>query len=92
KELGITAVVCWGDPSAHAFMAYCRREGIDIPNDLAVVGFNGIESPVEPAKNLTTVRAGWSQVAEGAVHLLVDRLDGSDEVPDLTVLPVEIML
>jgi len=92
RELGITAVVCWGDPSAHAFMAYCQHQGIDIPGDLAVVGFNGIESPVEPAKHLTTVRAGWSQVAESAVHLLVDRLDGSEEVPDLTVLPVQIKL
>lgn len=92
RQLGITAAVCWGDPSAHALMAFCRREGIEIPQDLAVVGFNGIEAPVQPAKILTTVRAGWSQVAEGAVHLLVDRLEGSVEVPDLTVLPVDITL
>ncbi|MES1227095.1 MAG: LacI family DNA-binding transcriptional regulator, partial [Armatimonadota bacterium] len=71
KQNGITAVVCWGDPSAHAFLTYCKRNQIEVPQDLAVVGFNGIESPVEPAKVLTTVRAGWSNVAEGAVHLLV---------------------
>lgn len=91
KQNGITAVVCWGDPSAHAFLSYCKQESISVPQELAVVGFNGIESPVEPKKVLTTVRAGWSSVAERAIHLLVDRLDGSNEVPSLTELPVEFL-
>jgi DNA-binding LacI/PurR family transcriptional regulator len=87
-ELGITAAVCWGDPSAYALLAFCKANGIDTPGDLAVVGFNGIELPVEPAKVLTTVRAYWSNVAQSAIHLLVNRLEGH-EVPNLTVLPVE---
>lgn len=88
RELGITAAVCWGDPSAHALLAHCRRSGIGVPYELAVVGFNGIESPVEPRQNLTTVHADWAGVAERAVHLLVDRLKGLP-VPSLTILPVE---
>ncbi len=88
KNLGITAAVCWGDPSAHALLAHCKREGIRVPGDLAIVGFNGIESPVEPAMHLTTVRAQWSNVAHRAIHLLVQQLDGQ-EVPDMTLLPVE---
>lgn len=87
-RLGVTAAVCWGDPSAHALMAYCKSQGIRVPQDLAIVGFNGIESPVEPAQVLTTVRAYWSSVAQRAVHLLVNSLEGQ-EVPSLTVLPVE---
>lgn len=89
SRFGITAAVCWGDPSAHALLKFCRLNQIRVPNDLAVVGFNGIEPPVEPAQSLTTVRAGWSTVAQQAVHLLVNRLEGHEEVPDLTVLPVE---
>lgn len=85
---GITAAVCWGDPSAHALLAHCKSNGIRVPQDLAIVGFNGIEPPVEPAHVLTTVRAGWSAVAQKAVHLLADILDGT-EPPMLTTLPVE---
>jgi DNA-binding LacI/PurR family transcriptional regulator len=88
EELGITAAVCWGDPSAHALLAYCKTNGIKVPTDLAIVGFNGIESPVEPAHVLTTVRAYWSNVAQTAVHQLVNCLERR-EVPSLTVLPVE---
>ncbi len=86
---GITAAVCWGDPSAHALLSFCKEHKISVPKDLAVVGFNGIELPFEPAMNLTTVRANWALVAQRAVHLLVDQLDGQDEIPNLTVLPVE---
>ncbi len=91
-ENGITAVVCWGDPSAHAILSYCKSKGLRAPEDFAIAGFNGIDAPVEVAQALTTVRAYWSRVAEGAVHLLANRLEGKDEVPDLTVLPVELFL
>jgi LacI family transcriptional regulator/LacI family purine nucleotide synthesis repressor len=86
--IGVTAAVCWGDPSAHALIAYCRSVGISIPKDLAIAGFNGIEPPVEPARVMTTVKAHWSTVAERSVHLLVDLLEGR-EAPMLTVLPVD---
>ncbi|ARU40097.1 hypothetical protein CCB80_02665 [Armatimonadetes bacterium Uphvl-Ar1] len=89
RENGITAAVCWGDPSAYALLSYCKSNDVRVPNDLAVVGFNGIEMPYEPAHVLTTVRANWALVAQRAVQLLVDQLDGKTEISDLTVLPVE---
>lgn len=87
-ELGITAAVCWGDPSAHAFLRFCAVEGIRIPEEMSVVGFNGIEPNVQPLYDLTTVRASWSKVAQRAIHELVDYIQGQD-VSSLTVLPVE---
>lgn len=90
-ELGITAAVCWGDPSANALIAYCKSHGIKVPEDLAVVGFNGIEPPVEPAHVLTTIRAGWSTVAERAVYHLVSVLEGR-EVSPVTTLPVSLLV
>lgn len=88
RKLGITAAVCWGDPSAHALLSHCKANKVSVPGDLAVVGFNGIESPVEPAHVLTTVKANWAGVAQRAIHLLVDRLEDRP-VPEVTVLPIE---
>lgn len=90
-KLGITAAVCWGDPSAYALIAFCKRQGIRVPQDLAVVGFNGIEPPVEPADHLTTIRANWAFVAESAVRQLVDILEGKESEP-LTTLPVNLYI
>ncbi len=89
QKLGITAAVCWGDPSANALLSFCKQNGIKVPEDLAVVGFNGIELPFEPAQRLTTVCAHWSLVAQRAVHQLVTQLDGSEDVPKHTVIPVQ---
>jgi LacI family transcriptional regulator/LacI family purine nucleotide synthesis repressor len=91
RENGISAVVCWGDPSAHALLAHCRQAGICVPEEIAIAGFNGIPPPVEPARILTTINAGWSAVAARAVHLLVDLIQHRS-VPERTVLPVEFFL
>lgn len=91
KELKLTAAVCWGDPSAHALLSYCKATGIRVPGDLAIVGFNGIPYAVEPANVLTTVRANWSGVAFEAVCSLVKRLEGHS-VPKLSVLPVQFIV
>lgn len=88
RDLGITAAVCWGDPSANALLAYLKQHEIAVPAELAVVGFNGIEPPVEPARRLTTVRANWAGVAHRAVHALIEVIAGRS-VPLRTVLPTE---
>lgn len=85
---GVTCAVCWGDPSAHALLIQCREMGISVPGELAIAGFNGIEPPIEPVRVLTTVKAYWSAVAEKAVSILVERIEGRS-VPILTVLGTE---
>lgn len=88
RKNGISAVVCWGDPSANALLAHCRLEQIKVPDELAIAGFNGIEPSVEPLQRLTTVRAFWSEVAQQAVQTLVERIEGRI-VPILQVLKTE---
>ncbi|HVK03532.1 MAG TPA: LacI family DNA-binding transcriptional regulator [Armatimonadaceae bacterium] len=85
-----TAAVCWSDTSAYSVLTECRRLGLRVPEDLAVVGFDGIEPPMEPLQRLTSVRAPWTEAARRAVALLVDRIEGRD-VPAETVLPVELV-
>ncbi len=88
ERLGLTASVCWGDPSANALLSFCKSSGISVPTDLAIVGFNGIELSVEPAHRLTTVHAHWAEVAQRAVQTLADQIAGK-VVPMWSVLPVE---
>lgn len=88
KAEGVTAAVCWGDPSANALLSYCYDRGIDVPGQLAIVGFNGIKPSVEPRQRLTTVRANWSAVAEEAVTLLARRIEG-ESVPIWTTIAVQ---
>lgn len=84
-----TAVVCWNDQTALYLASACQHIGVRVPEDIAVVGFDGCPSPYETFWSLTTVRAPWAEVARTAVHYLDAILKG-ETVPIETVLPVEL--
>jgi DNA-binding LacI/PurR family transcriptional regulator len=83
-----TAIVCWHDDTAYAVLAHCRRRGIRVPEEIAVVGFNGCPTPIDSLWSLTTIRAPWAAAARTAVAYLQTLLEGKS-VPQETVLPVE---
>jgi LacI family repressor for deo operon, udp, cdd, tsx, nupC, and nupG len=82
-----TAAVGFNDTFAYRLLAHCYRVGIKVPDDLAVVGFDGTFSWHERPQVLSTVYAPWEQVAETAVDRLLDRIDNVP-VPMETILPV----
>ena len=83
-----TAVVCWNDYFAFEAVERFRASGLRVPEEVAVVGFDGASSPIPPAYRLTTIRAPWHEVARTAVNLVVAYADGASLPPE-TVLPVE---
>lgn len=85
-----TAVVGWTDRSAYAMVVYARQHGIRVPEELAIVGFNGLPSEFPLTMTLTTIRAPWADVAQTAVSLIVAQAAGK-EVPQETLLPVELI-
>ena len=86
-----TAAACWADQSAYALLEACERLGLRVPEDLAVVGFDGIPTRIRPARRLTTIRAPWGEVTVRAVELLLALIEGQ-EVPQETVFPVELLI
>lgn len=83
-----TAFVCWNDYSAYELLAKCRQHHLRVPEDVAIVGFDGCSTPYDSVWSLTTIRAPWSEAARMAVQYL-DALLNSESVPQETVLPVE---
>jgi LacI family transcriptional regulator len=83
---GITAIACWRDYSAVRVLNFCRLNGIRVPEDIAVAGFDGLSYPNQPAYTLTTVAANWYHVARTAADLIVSRIDGV-HVADETIIP-----
>lgn len=85
-----TAVVCWNDLAAYDLLTQCHKYGLRAPDDLAVVGFDGVPTPFDFVWRLTTVRAPWAEVARTAVELLIAQIQG-EPVPEETELPVELV-
>jgi LacI family transcriptional regulator/LacI family purine nucleotide synthesis repressor len=85
-----TVVVCWDDATAYNVVQELSDLGLRIPDDAAVVGFNGTVPRFPLRWNLTTVRASWRRVAQAAIEVLLIRMAGG-EAPRETVLPVELV-
>jgi DNA-binding LacI/PurR family transcriptional regulator len=86
-----TAIACWNDDAAFEIVSECRRFGIRVPDEMAVVGFDGTPFHCDPDWKLTTVRAPWAQAARTAVLYLAEIMEGR-QVPQDTILPVELLL
>ncbi len=84
-----TAIVCWNDEMAHGVIDCMADHGVRVPEDVAVVGFDGWELSIKPRYRLTTVRAPWRDAARLAVDLLVTNPGKLAE--EDTILPVELV-
>jgi len=71
-----TAVFCANDVLAIGVMHRLRREGLETPRDVSLVGFDGtvLASVVDPT--LTTIAQPIDQMARAAVEALVAEIDG----------------
>lgn len=83
-----SAITAWSDGIAYEFIAYCLNQGLRVPEDIAVSGFDGIPHPYLSTQRLTSVRAPWRDIGRTAVGLLVSHISGLS-MPIETVLPVE---
>lgn len=93
KNSRATAVVCWNDMSAYDTLDICYQEGWRVPEEVAIIGYDGIRVMGNRIYGLTTVRAPWLKVATKAVELLVDQLHEHycDPLEKEVVFPVEII-
>lgn len=91
RKKSATAAVCWEDGTAELIADACHEIGWRVPQDLAIVGFNGCWSERKLAHQLTTIRAPWSQLGQTAIAQLLDLKNGQ-EVPSQTLLPVEFVV
>lgn len=86
-----SAIFAANDDMAAGCLATARELGIDVPGELAVVGFDDayVAPMLSPA--LTTVRQPIGEMGDEAARLLLERLSGR-EVPACVELPHRIVV
>ncbi|MFI8003136.1 LacI family DNA-binding transcriptional regulator [Streptomyces sp. NPDC086010] len=70
------AVFCFSDELALGALRVAAEEGVRVPDDLALMGFDDIEDGRFAAPSLTTVAPDTEQIAERAVQCLSERVLG----------------
>jgi LacI family transcriptional regulator len=75
----ITALFCYNDLVAVGVLQTCAQLGRQVPDDLAVVGYDDIRLAALVTPSLTTCRVPREQVGQLAIRLLLDRINSPEE-------------
>ncbi len=82
-----TAVFAGNDLSAIGVMTYLNEEGIDVPGDVSIVGYDDTILAAIGTVSLTTIHQPRQQLGRRAMELLSERIDGRDEARHELVEP-----
>lgn len=77
-----TALFCANDEMALGALAHLNRSGVAVPDNISVMGYDGLEISTYTSPALTTVGIPWSDIVLSAVNYLLNNCYG-------TKLPVE---
>jgi DNA-binding LacI/PurR family transcriptional regulator len=86
-----TAIVCGSDVLAIGAMQAADGMGLQVPDDVAVAGFDDFQFSAWARPSLTTVRVQAYEMGRVGATMLLDELDGKPLEMRQVVLPVELV-
>jgi len=88
-----TAIVAASDVTAFGVIETARLRGLDVPDDLSVIGFDDIPEATYHRPALTTIRQSLREMGRLAARMLIQHLDGKDEQPLTRIeLPTKLVI
>ncbi|MDR0305984.1 MAG: SpoIIE family protein phosphatase [Chitinispirillales bacterium] len=91
KRCEFDALITANDETALGAIAALQENGIGVPEDVAVTGFDGIEEGELVTPPLTTIKQPIYEIGKSAVELLIAKIRG-EEVPLRTVLSAPLVI
>jgi DNA-binding LacI/PurR family transcriptional regulator len=86
------AVVCGNDVMAIGCIDEARHElKLQVPRELSVVGFDGVEPSTWASYRLTTLRQPVQQMAQAAVSMLLARVGQPDAPPEKRLFAAQLI-
>lgn len=86
------AVFAGNDAMALAAMRALKEEGLHVPDDVALVGFDDMQAAAVAEPALTTVRQPVRRLGEVATTTLLELIADPNAGPRRTVLPTELVI
>jgi DNA-binding LacI/PurR family transcriptional regulator len=88
RTRAFTAVFCFNDIAAIGAIRALKEEGLSVPGDVSVVGFDDIQSAAFYTPSLTTVRQPLNEMGKRGARLLLERI----ATPTATELVAEVVM
>jgi LacI family transcriptional regulator len=90
RGVAFDGIVAANDMMALGVLAALREEGLSVPGDVAVTGFDDI--PLARYLGLTTMRVPLAEMGARAVARLIDALEGGTLTPDTQVVATDLVI
>ena len=87
-----TALFAYNDMSAIGAIRAIQEQGLRVPQDISVMGFDDIPGAAFHSPSLTTVRQPLKRMGEVAAESLLDRVEGSREYPSEIAIEPELVV
>jgi len=87
-----TAIFCATDAAAFAVLKYCSDQGIGVPDQLSVVGFDDTSYAEYSIPALTTVRQPMLQAGRVAAAELLEAISHPEPIPKKIVLSTKLVV
>ena len=92
KTIVIDAILYADDHMAMGGLQALKRSGINVPRDVAVIGFHGFEITRYTEPPLTSVEFDMEQMGRIAARRLLMMLDSPDDEDWLTLIPTQLII
>jgi len=87
RELGGSRFVCANDETAAAFLVTLEKEGMQVPDEVRIIGFDDVRYAQHLKIPLTTVRQPCEEIGRLAMETMIWRLENPDRPPRTVLVP-----
>lgn len=93
RDLDCTAILAHNDEAAIGIIKVLHEQGLQVPGDVSVVGFDGTELSELSTPSLTTIKVPLQEIGAMAVQVVVAQIqNGISPEPQRVILPVQLKL
>jgi DNA-binding LacI/PurR family transcriptional regulator len=92
RKKPFTALFAYNDISAIGAIRAFQEQGLRVPQDISVMGFDDIPGAAFHTPSLTTVRQPLNRMGEVAAQSLLERIEGGTEYPDEIAIEPELVV
>lgn len=89
---GPTAFILGSDSMAIGAMRALHEQGVRVPEQVSIIGFNDIEMSKYLQPSLTTVQVHTEFMGEAALDLLFDQISSKREIAKKIVIPTKLLI
>ncbi len=82
-----TAIFCWHDLLGYRLLDLCDQYGIDVPNQIAIAGYDGLHWPSRSSHLLTSAHFDLDVMASSSIEILIKTIRHEITSPSQLEIP-----